>query len=79
MAFIVDNRQLRYKQPEFTIFVVGLIFTDGPYWQELRRFTLRHLRHFGFGKTSMEFMIMEEAEYLVKEMKSKDIVQVMLS
>jgi hypothetical protein len=70
---------VRYKQPKFNICVVGLIFTDGPYWQELRRFTLRHLRYFGFGKTSMEGMIMEEAEYLVKEMRSKDIVQVMPS
>jgi hypothetical protein len=75
----LTDRQLHYKQPKFKIFVVGLIFTDGTYWQELRRFTLRHLRYFGFGKSSMEGMIMEEGEYLVKEMKNKDIVQVMPS
>jgi len=48
---------VRYKQPEYTVFVVGLVFTDGPYWQEMRRFTLRNLRYFGFGKTSMEGQI----------------------
>lgn len=55
---------------------LGLIFTDGPYWQKMRRFTLRHLRNFGFGKISMEGMIMQEVDHLVKEMRSKDIVQV---
>jgi hypothetical protein len=42
----------------------------------MRRFTLRHLRNFGFGKISMEGMIMQEVDHLVKEMRSKDIVQV---
>jgi hypothetical protein len=34
--------------------VPGVIFSHGNYWKELRRFLLRNLRDFGFGKTSME-------------------------
>lgn len=28
----------------------GIFFTDGPQWKEQRRFTLRHLRDYGFGR-----------------------------
>lgn len=28
----------------------GVFFTDGPYWAEQRRFALRHLRDYGFGR-----------------------------
>jgi hypothetical protein len=58
------------------ISVSGLIFTDGPYWLELRRFTLRHLRDFGYGKTNMESLIMHEVDDLIQEMRSKDTFQV---
>ena len=40
----------------------GIMFSNGQEWQEQRRFTLRNLRDFGFGKVSMEGMILEEAE-----------------
>jgi methyl farnesoate epoxidase/farnesoate epoxidase len=39
---------------------------DGPVWREQRRFTLRHLRDFGFGKRSMEAFIHDEAHALIK-------------
>ena len=38
------------------------MFANGQEWQEQRRFTLRNLRDFGFGKTSMENLIQEEIE-----------------
>jgi methyl farnesoate epoxidase/farnesoate epoxidase len=41
---------------------LGVFFSNGRLWQEQRRFTLRHLRDFGFGKTSMEGLIHEECE-----------------
>ena len=49
----------------------GIMFANGQEWQEQRRFTLRNLRDFGFGKTSMEGLIHEEVEKMV-EMLSQD-------
>jgi len=56
----------------------GVFFTDGPFWVEQRRFTLRHLRDFGFGKRSMEEFIMEEIEDTIKEITQKETVQVFI-
>ncbi|ODN00908.1 Cytochrome P450 2J5 [Orchesella cincta] len=55
---------------EFTLFEgenIGLINAEGKIWADQRRFTVRQLRDFGFGKSSMESMIMEE----VNEMKDR--------
>jgi len=38
----------------------GVIFSQGSVWAEQRRFTLRTLKDFGFGKSGMEGMIQEE-------------------
>lgn len=61
----------------------GVFFSNGRLWQEQRRFTLRHLRDFGFAKTSMEGLIHEECEDLnkslekaVKEAGSSSIITV---
>ncbi|ODM99561.1 Methyl farnesoate epoxidase [Orchesella cincta] len=58
---------------------LGVFFSNGRLWQENRRFALRHLRDFGFGKTSMEGLIHEEAEECIETMnkelkKTKDSV-----
>jgi methyl farnesoate epoxidase/farnesoate epoxidase len=50
----------------------GIINTEGEHWEQLRRFTLRQLRDFGFGKKSMEGLIMEELKEIVEWMKSKE-------
>ncbi|CAL8107080.1 unnamed protein product [Orchesella dallaii] len=39
---------------------LGLVNSFGEPWEQLRRFTLRQLRDFGFGKSSMETLIMNE-------------------
>ena len=39
---------------------LGLIISEGDEWKEQRRFAIRHLRDFGFGKSSMEEMIRDE-------------------
>jgi hypothetical protein len=39
----------------------GVIFSHGKYWKELGRFMLRNLKDFGFGKSSMEDMLQDEA------------------
>jgi cytochrome P450 len=38
----------------------GIIMTEGQEWVEQRRFTLKNLRDFGFGKNSMEAKIQDE-------------------
>ncbi|XP_021953079.2 methyl farnesoate epoxidase [Folsomia candida] len=43
----------------------GILNTDGEHWEELRRFTLRQLRDFGFGKGTMEDSIMLEVNELI--------------
>jgi len=45
------------------------MFSNGTEWQEQRRFVLRNLRDFGFGKIGMEPFIMEEIE------KSLELIQ----
>jgi len=50
--------------------VQGVLFSDGPIWAEQRRFTLRTLRDFGFGKAKMEELINEEVEVFNEVLKS---------
>ena len=50
------------------LIAIGLIFVDGDFWQEQRRFTLRHLRDLGFGKTSIEDQMIDEINDLISDM-----------
>ncbi|XP_050460249.1 probable cytochrome P450 303a1 [Cataglyphis hispanica] len=47
----------------------GLVVVDERLWIEQRRFVLRHLREFGFGRTSMATIIEDEALKLVEHFK----------
>jgi len=49
----------------------GVVRSQGESWEQLRRFTLRQLRDFGFGKSSMESMIMDEVNVILRWMKSQ--------
>jgi len=51
---------------------VGVIFTKDSTWTEQRRFSLRTLRDFGFGKTKMEDMIKEEVELFLDLIKKTE-------
>ncbi|XP_021960494.2 cytochrome P450 18a1 [Folsomia candida] len=51
----------------------GLSPTEGKIWEELRRFTLRQLRDFGFGKQSMEELIMVEVAELIEHLKRFEV------
>lgn len=42
----------------------------GDLWQEHRRFTMRHLRDLGFGKTSIEDQMTEELNDLIKDIEN---------
>ena len=50
--------------------LLGIMFFDGPYWQEQRRFTLRHLRDLGFGRTSSENIFQEEIHQLLGDLRT---------
>ena len=49
----------------------GIINNSGQSWSEQRRFALRHLRDFGFGKSSMEGLISDEAKELIADLKAE--------
>ncbi len=52
------------------LIITGIMFSEGDLWQEHRRFTLRHLRDVGFGKSSIENQMMDEIQELIQEIKS---------
>lgn len=45
--------------------VQGIITADGPEWTSQRRFALKHLKDFGFGRSGLEGVIQGEVEDLV--------------
>lgn len=45
----------------------GVLLTDGELWKEQRRFLLKHLKDFGFGRKGMGEVAKSEAEYMVKD------------
>jgi len=73
---IIKMSQSETNQIFIVNYCSGILLTDGPFWVELRRFTIRHLKDFGFGKKSAGAVILEETEQLMKEMKEEKVVQV---
>ena len=53
-------------------YVLGVLFTEGSYWKEHRRFTISSLRDFGMGKHSLENKIHEEIEAFTSELKKQN-------
>ncbi|XP_053994345.1 probable cytochrome P450 303a1 [Hylaeus volcanicus] len=47
----------------------GLLVVDENLWIEQKRFVLKHLRDFGYGRKSMSTIIEEEAQWLVEHFK----------
>ncbi|KAL7640316.1 UNVERIFIED_CONTAM: hypothetical protein RMT77_009731 [Armadillidium vulgare] len=50
---------------------IGMVVTNGPHWHNIRRFTLRHLRDLGMGKSKIVSAVLYEAKELVKVMKKQ--------
>ena len=63
-AFVITNLRMDFRLNLYK----GIITSDGLRWQEHRRFALKHLKDFGFGKIGLEGVIQEEAEDIVKHL-----------
>lgn len=48
------------------LFILGLVFSDGPSWIRTRRLVLKYLKNFGYGTRFMESNIAEECRSLVE-------------
>lgn len=53
------------------LIVIGVLLTDEEFWQEQRRFVLRHLKEFGFGRRTMAELVEEEAWQLVQAFQKR--------
>ncbi len=49
---------------------LGVIMSNGKHWKEQRRFLLKNLKDFGFGRASMESLIQDEMTKLCSKLAS---------
>ena len=60
-----------HETPSLSGSTPGIAMSNNVYWHEQRRFALRNLRDFGFGKTTMDGVLQEEASKLCSLLFSK--------
>lgn len=60
----------KLREPNYNL--RGIFFTEGPFWKNQRRFTLRHLRDYGFGRRfdELEFDTKEEILQMIDIIKN---------
>ncbi|CAH6959437.1 cytochrome P450 2C29 [Phodopus roborovskii] len=59
----------RFPALDRTFNGLGIIFSNGNRWKDMRRFALTTLRNLGIGKRSIEDHVQEEAQCLVEELR----------
>lgn len=67
LYFIFLKRLIIYK-----LVFLGIVNSEGELWEVHRRFLLRQLRDFGFGKSAMETLIMEELNEVIAKFKTNE-------
>jgi len=60
-----------WKENKWYDIFAGVLLTDEEFWQDQRRFVLRHLKEFGFGRRTMADLVEEEAGQLVRAFQQK--------
>ena len=50
---------------------LGIVFSNGSYWREQRKFLSKNLKDFGFGKASLETLLDEEVLKLCQHLRNK--------
>ncbi|XP_068896333.1 methyl farnesoate epoxidase-like [Tenebrio molitor] len=50
---------------------LGIVFSDGQFWQKQRKFSLQHLKNFGLGRKEMEEKIQDETRDLISMFKKQ--------
>jgi len=48
----------------------GIVFSNGTYWKEQRKFLAKNLKDFGFGKSSLETLLDEQIQKLCDHLQS---------
>ena len=56
----------------------GIIHTEGSHWTIQRRFSLKTLKDFGFGKQSLEVAINTEIDEVIKKFSRSQVCQIKL-
>ncbi|XP_073497620.1 cytochrome P450 2F3-like [Phyllobates terribilis] len=72
---LIDQNDVFGDRGEYPVFLnfIGehdIGFTNGEQWRNRRRFALQTLRNFGMGKKSIEDRILEETQFLIKELEN---------
>lgn len=50
--------------------LIGILFSNGESWKEMRRFAISTLKDFGMGKRLSEHTILEECHFLIQVFES---------